>query len=163
LDEADISMRASLLLAILGLAVSWALDEPCAGLLAKVNVFVGTGGLAYGYGSLNPSTNPHGGMRLGPDTADSALDISWRHFSGYNSDDDQIRAFSHTHLVGAGIDNLGHFGVMPTLGMTKPLSWWSPFSKSREKASPGRYSVFLDKPRVQVDLQATSRFTARAF
>ena len=35
-------------------------------------------------------------MRLGPDTESFVGDASFRHFSGYNYVDTNIRAFSHT-------------------------------------------------------------------
>jgi len=150
----------AVLLALLSLAVC---DQECESLLAKVNPFVGTGGLTYGYGSLNPGAQaPFGALRLGPDTTATIANIAWRHFSGYNPQDDKIRAFSHTHLVGAGINNLGNFGVMPMRrdSLSLPHSWWSTFKKESEHAVPGQYSVYLDSPRVQADLLATSRFTA---
>lgn len=82
--------------------------------LALVNPFIGSGGWGYGYGSLNPSAQvPFGAMRLGPDTVNMVADLSYRHFSGYNYDDNYIRAFSHTHLVGAGANDLGNVGLMP--------------------------------------------------
>ena len=139
-----------------------ALDD-CRSELQNVNMFLGTGGLAYGYGALNPAAQyPFGGLRLGPDTASTIADISYRHFSGYNPQDDKIRAFSHTHLVGAGINNLGNFGLMPVRRQltSLPHSWWSVLDKATEKAVPGQYSVFLSTAQVQVDLLATSRWTA---
>lgn len=140
-----------------------------------VNSFIGTGGLAYGYGGVNPGAQyPSGPMRLGPDSTNTVANIGYRHFSGYNYFDDQIRAFSHTHLVGAGINDLGTFGVMPVRLLDgSPLpddildidpeqhtrGWWSMFNKTSETASPGNYAVFLDTPRVQVNLLATSTLT----
>lgn len=51
---------------------------------------------------------PYGALRLGPDTTRAALDLSYRHFSGYNFEDNYLRGFSHTHLVGAGLNDLGN-------------------------------------------------------
>lgn len=135
--------------------------------LAAVNPFIGSGGLAYGYGGLNPGAQvPFGVLRLGPDTTDTVIDLTYRHFSGYNYQDKLIRGFSHTHLVGAGINNLGNFGLMPVRwgGMVNDVrnhAWWSPFQKSSEESKfPGHYGVFLDDPNVQVDLLAVSTHTA---
>lgn len=127
----------------------------------QVNVFIASGGPAYGYGSVNPGAQvPFGAMRLGPDTTLKAGDISFRHFSGYNAEDDTIRAFSHTHLVGAGIQDLGNIGVMPynihpntTIQNAKNF-WWSKFSKDSEIGKPGNYFVHLDEPDVDVELLA---------
>lgn len=78
----------------------------------------------------------------------------YRHFSGYNYLDDQIRMFSHTHLVGAGINDMGTFGVMPHRGRDATVfpqedlqidvtqstrAWWSMFNKTTETAAPGAY------------------------
>jgi len=56
-------------------------------------------------------------LRLGPDTAlkvfDQDLTLPFEHFGGYNFEDNYIRAFSHTHLVGAGAGDYGNFGFMP--------------------------------------------------
>lgn len=138
----------------------------------NLNLFIGTGGPGYGYGGLNPgATMPLGSLRLGPDTASTIVDISYRHFSGYHYLDDHIRAFSHTHLVGAGVYDLGNIGVMPIrLSIDRNMSgssidsimkiqrdaWWSTFNKSTESASPGLYSVYLDEPQVLVKLLAIS-------
>jgi len=126
----------------------------------KVNSFIATGGLAYGYGGINPGAQyPFGALRLGPDTTYSVGDISWRHFSGYHYQDTHIRAFSHLHLVGGGVNDLGSVGVMP-FSATKKLEnvthdwWWSEFSKSTETASPGFYSVYLDGPKVKAEMMA---------
>jgi predicted alpha-1,2-mannosidase len=156
---------------------------------AAVNGFIGTGGLGYGYGGVNPAALvPGGPMRLGPDSTNTMANVGYRHFSGYNYLDDQIRMFSHTHLVGAGMNDLGNFGVMPVrifdrhetenenetdtmlhwlqLGQARDKVdqhtrvWWSMFNKSTEWAAPGRYGVYLETPRVQAALLATGRSTA---
>lgn len=154
-------------LTILSLIVAWlnvmnaTADVPGC---QQVNGFIATGGPGYGYGGINPGAQyPFGALRLGPDTTSTIVDLSFRHFSGYNSLDDQIRGFSHTHLVGAGVDDLGTFGIMPvSLSSGKDSHelnfWWSTFQKENERASPGYYSVFLDEPKVQAEMLAISRF-----
>jgi predicted alpha-1,2-mannosidase len=156
---------------------------------AAVNGFIGTGGLGFGYGGMNPAAlTPGGPMRLGPDSTNTLANVAYRHFSGYNYLDDQIRMFSHTHMVGAGMNDLGNFGVMPVrifdrhetenenetdtmlhwlqLGQARDKVdqhtrvWWSMFNKSTEWAAPGRYGVYLETPRVQAALLATGRSTA---
>lgn len=153
----------------------------------SVNSFIGTGGIGFGYGGVNPAAQtPNGPMRLGPDTTNTMANVGYRHFSGYNYLDDQIRAFSHTHLVGAGLNDLGNFGIMPVrvhgerggddetdlmrawMGLDNVRDeleqntrvWWSMFNKSTENASPGQYGVFLERPSVQASLLATGRSTA---
>ena len=152
--------------------------------LDNVDPLIGSGGLGWGYGALNPGPGyPRAPIRVGPDTTKSVLNAGFEHFSGYNYEDDTVRMFSHTHFVGSGINGLGNFGVMPmtyhkgttgddlyTIGsrskvnikdaLEKARLWSSPFEKSSEKSSPGQYSVYLEKPQAQADLVATGRFTA---
>lgn len=151
--------------------------------IEHVNSFIGTGGLAYGYGGVNPAAQyPHGPMKLGPDTTNSIVDVRYRHFSGYNYLDTEVRGFSHTHLVGAGMAALGNIGVMPVrvgqhftteddvlksgididIDVSSHNStrvWWSKFNKTSETASPGQYNVFLETPQVHASLLATSTHT----
>ena len=65
----------------------------------------------------NPGRGAVGAMRLGPDSALRFLGFDivspFDHYGGYNYEDDGIRAFSHTHLVGAGVGDYGNFGMMP--------------------------------------------------
>jgi putative alpha-1,2-mannosidase len=136
-----------------------------------VNNFIGTGGFGYGSGAVNPGVQyPHGPLRLGPDTMSTTADIGFQHFAGYYYPDTHIRAFSHTHSVGAGVSDWGSIGLMPLrlhkdghlpdpddlspAGKFVNRFWWSSFNKTSESAAPGYYSVFLDKPAVNVELLA---------
>lgn len=107
---------------------------------------------------------PYGALRLGPDTTSSPANIEFRHFSGYNYYDTMIRGFSHTRLAGAGVSDLGTFGIMPVTELNEekllegPSLWWSTFNKETEIAKPGTYSVHLDLPNVDVELVASSGF-----
>lgn len=133
--------------------------------LNEVSPFIGSGGPAYGYGGINPGGQyPFAPLRLGPDSNNNFVsDIGFRHFSGYNYADKYIRAFSHTHLVGAGVNDLGNFGIMPfnkeSATMKSDIQegahfWWSSFDKATETASPGQYNVYLNDPGVNVNLLA---------
>ena len=90
-------------------------------------------------------------MRLGPDTGnDLNIWLPWDHFGGYNYLDTNILAFSHTHLVGAGVADSGWVGVMP-ISTNDPTAiqnmviksgknhngYSSKFSHSKETALPG--------------------------
>lgn len=103
-------------------------------------------------------------MRLGPDTTSSVANIEFRHFSGYNYYDTMIRGFSHTRLAGAGVSDLGTFGIMPVTAKSPeelilgPSAWWTTFSKDTETAKPGYYSVHLDLPNVDAEMVAASGF-----
>ena len=39
--------------------------------------------------------------------------MKFQHFGGYSDADHHLRAFSHMHLVGAGVMDMGIFGVLP--------------------------------------------------
>jgi predicted alpha-1,2-mannosidase len=139
--------------------------------LKSMNIFIGSGGPGFGDGSLSPAAQyPFGALRLGPDTTSSFADISFRHFSGYHYLDNQIRGFSHTHLVGAGVNDLGNIGIMPISlsqenlqsidDWTVKRGWWSSFNKSTESASPGYYTAYLNEPKVQAEMLAISTHAA---
>jgi predicted alpha-1,2-mannosidase len=114
--------------------------------------FVGTGD--HGHTFPGP-TMPFGMVQLSPDTRLKG----WDGCGGYHYSDKVIYGFSHTHLSGTGCSDYGDVLLMPTEG--KPQfsnkQYSSTFSHSNEKAWPGYYSVFLDKPKVKVELTATKR------
>jgi predicted alpha-1,2-mannosidase len=153
----------------------------CNDLLDLTNPFIGSGGLGYGYGGISPAASfPRGALRLGPDTASSLADTGFQHFSGYFYEDSMVRMFSHTHYVGAGINGLGAFGVMPSRkpeardlnslqaalrkdhqdNKGKSRLWWSKMDKASEMAHPGFYQVTLSDSEVTAQMVATSRLTA---
>jgi predicted alpha-1,2-mannosidase len=121
--------------------------------LAKyVNPFIGTGG----HGHTFPgATVPFGMVQLSPDTRLSG----WDGCSGYHYSDKVIYGFSHTHLSGTGCSDYGDILLMPTIGKPKfgHKNYSSSFKKENEKASAGYYSVFLEKPKIKVELTATTR------
>src|ERR1700741_4911796 len=98
---------------------------------------------------------PFGMIQLSPDTRLKG----WDGCSGYHYSDKVIYGFSHTHLSGTGCSDYGDILLMPTTG--KPefsnKKYSSTFKKESEKADVGYYSVFLDKPKVKVELTATTR------
>jgi hypothetical protein len=106
-----------------------------------VDPFIGSGGDGYGCAALNPGAQlPHGPVRVGADTALDGLRIEYRTFGGYRCCaalaslpwalvrslsqparsycDSHIRAFSHTHMVGSGVLDMGNVGLMPTAGIS---------------------------------------------
>ena len=117
-----------------------------------VDPFVGTGG--HGHTFPGP-TMPFGMVQLSPDTRLTG----WDGCSGYHYSDKVIYGFSHTHLSGTGCSDYGDILLVPTLGKVQfsNKKYSSPFKKESEKASVGYYSVYLDKPKVKVELTATTR------
>lgn len=83
---------------------------------AKIDMQIGAGGFGFGCGSNSPAAQvPYSFVRLGPDTAPQFRKeyFNFQHFGGYSAADHYLRAFSHMHLVGAGVQDMGIFGVLP--------------------------------------------------
>lgn len=117
-----------------------------------VDPFIGTGG--HGHTFPGP-TMPFGMVQLSPDTRLTG----WDGCSGYHYSDTKVYGFSHTHLSGTGCSDYGDVLLMPTTGKPKLThkGYASTFSKQKEKASVGYYSVLLDKYKIKAELTATTR------
>jgi putative alpha-1,2-mannosidase len=105
---------------------------------------------------------PFGAVQLGPVN----ISTGWDWCSGYHYSDSTIMGFSHTHLSGTGIGDLGDISLMPVIGNVslargiagKPeTGFYSFFSHSEEKAVPGYYSVHLKRYDIKAELTATER------
>lgn len=122
-----------------------------------VNPFIGTGGHGHTYPG---AAAPFGMMQLSPDTRHDG----WDGCSGYHYSDSVIYGFSHTHLSGTGVPDLCDILVVPQQGKAltepgyaSPEGYGSAFSHKQEKASPGFYSVKLQKNNIDVELYAAER------
>src|ERR1700677_4706614 len=126
----------------------WALPNP----VDQPLPMVGTADHGHTYPG---ATVPFGMVQLSPDTPLQG----WDGCSGYHYSDTAIVGFSHTHLSGTGAGCLGDILLMPTVGEIQfnPDGYRSSFSHEREHATPGDYRVFLDDPKVAVELTATAR------
>mgnify|MGYP003279079909 FL=1 len=114
-----------------------------------VNPFIGTG--FHGH-TFPGATRPFALVQVSPDTHIMGWDAS----SGYHYDDSQIYAFSHTHLSGTGIGDLGDVAILPFSGgdSIRPVAT---FKKETEKATPGYYAVRTDNFGINVELTSTDR------
>lgn len=138
--------------AVMGLATSCQQkpeSQPLAGEVQYVDPFIGTG--FHGH-TFPGATRPYAMVQLSPDTHIMGWDAS----SGYHYDDQQIYGFSHTHLSGTGIGDLGDILLLPFSGgdSIKPVAT---FKKETEKATPGYYAVRLENLGVNVELTSTDR------
>ncbi len=124
-----------------------------------VDPFIGTG--FHGHVFLGANV-PFGAVQLGPVN----LSEGWDWCSGYHYSDSTITGFSHTHLSGTGIGDLGDVLLMPTTGdiilgkgtLKQPLLGnTSLFSHKEETARPGYYSVQLKRYNIQAALTASTR------
>lgn len=128
-------------------------SAPGSGLLSDeikyVDPFIGTG--FHGH-TFPGATRPFAMVQVSPDTHIMGWDAS----SGYHYDDREIYGFSHTHLSGTGIGDLGDVALLPFSGADsiKPVGL---FNKDTEKATPGYYAVRLDNFGVNVELTSTDK------
>ena len=118
-------------------------------LLQYVDPFIGTG--FHGHTFPGP-VRPHGMVQLSPDTKLNGWDAS----SGYHYDDNTIYGFSHTHLSGTGIGDMGDILMLPYTGNSegKPIAT---FDKKDEQAKVGYYSVKFNNYDVKAELAVTDR------
>ena len=124
-----------------------------------VDPYIGSGGHGHVFVGANV---PFGAVQLGPVN----FARGWDWCSGYHYSDSIVVGFSHTHLSGTGIGDLGDILVMPAMGEVKytkgtpesPESGYaSKYTHGNEKVKPGYYSVNLSRYNIQVELTATER------
>ncbi|KAA6303065.1 MAG: hypothetical protein EZS26_000668 [Candidatus Ordinivivax streblomastigis] len=139
------------------LLVLFACSEKETDYTKSVHPFIGTGGHGHTYPG---AVVPHGLVQLSPDTRTNG----WDACSGYHYDDNRLIGFSHTHLSGTGIGDLGDILFLPYAGELhlvapngddKEPHFGSSFSHKKETASPGYYKVHLDDYDIEVELTAT--------
>jgi len=118
-------------------------------LLDYVDPFIGTG--FHGHTFPGPVL-PNGMLQLSPDTRLNGWDAS----SGYHYNDSTIFGFSHTHLSGTGIGDMGDILLLPFTGESKEKPVAS-FSKAEEQAKVGYYAVKFNNYEVSAELAATNR------
>lgn len=128
-------------------------------LIMKVDPFIGTGG----HGHTFPgATVPFGMIQVSPDNGIS----NWDWCSGYHYSDSIVSGFSHLHLSGTGIGDLADVFFMPInkkVDLTLPttsrndLPYKSKYSHVNEKSVPGFYQVFLEDPKINVELTSSQR------
>ena len=108
-------------------------------LISYVDPYIGSGG--HGHVFVGASV-PFGAVQLGPENIFSG----WDWCSGYNYTDSIITGFSHTHLSGTGIPDLGDVLIMPYTGEVRwnkgsrkniDTGYASHYSHQDEKVSPG--------------------------
>lgn len=130
-----------------------------AGLTQYVDPRIGTGGHGHVFMGANV---PFGFVQLGP----SNIPQAWDWCSGYHVSDSTIIGFSHLHLSGTGIGDLGDVNLMPAVGSVTlgrgtvgdyATGFYSLFDHATETAKAGYYAVHLDRYGIDVELTATKR------
>ena len=100
--QAALALPAGRMQASAGVAATTRRGEVC-------NPFIGTG--FHGH-TFPGATRPYAMVQLSPDTHI----LGWDASSGYHYDDNHIYGFSHTHLSGTGIGDLGDVALLPFSG-----------------------------------------------
>jgi predicted alpha-1,2-mannosidase len=84
--------------------------------------------------------------------------------AGYDYAGTNLLGFSHNHLTGTGIGDLGNILILPTVGGNNLAPGKTPgegqrtwFSHDQETARPGYYRVYLPEHGINVELTATAR------
>lgn len=125
-----------------------------------VNTFLGTAPLQ---DSIDCGYNPPEGWRVwagltypGASLPNAMVQLSpiteWRSGAGYEYEDDEILAFTHTNK---GHWNLCHIPVLPVTEDFTKSDFSSKFSHENESAEPGYYQVKLDRYGINVELTST--------
>ena len=112
-----------------------------------VNPWIGTGG--HGHVFLGANV-PFGLIQLGP----TQHCRGWDWCSGYHASDSVLTGFSHMHLSGTGVGDLGDVLFLPVAHCD---SKETRFSHANETVRPGYYAIRLQQPNVFVELTATQR------
>lgn len=118
--------------------------------LDYVDPFIGTG--FHGH-TFPGAVVPHGRVQLSPDTHM----FGWEASSGYHYDDTTLYGFSHTHLSGTGIGDLGDILFLPFTGEIPAEKPVGSFTHDTEEASPGYYKVTVDPWNVKAEMTTTKR------
>ena len=119
--------------------------------LRWVDPMIGTG--FHGHTFPGP-VSPHGQIQLSPDTHIMGWDAS----SGYHFDDTTLYGFSHNHLSGTGIGDLGDFLLLPFVAagdqQEKPIGT---LDHRMETAEVGLYRLKILPWDIQAELTANDR------
>jgi len=133
--------------------------------LQWVNPFIGT----TNFGATNPgAVCPNGMMSVAPfnvmgsDTNKYDKDARWWS-TPYEYTNSYFTGLAHVNLSGVGCPDLGSLLLMPTTGALDVDYHDYGSAYHDEKASPGYYSIFLDKYGIKVETTATKRTSCTRF
>ncbi|WP_019614749.1 GH92 family glycosyl hydrolase [Psychromonas ossibalaenae] len=127
--------------------------------LDYVDPFIGTAASGH---TFPGAVVPQGMVQLSPDTT---LD-GWDSASGYHDGSDYekgtiidkditVYGFSHTHLSGTGVTDLGDILILPYT--SEDNAEQNTFDKDSEQASAGYYKVVLNDSQIEAQLSASTR------
>ena len=111
-----------------------------------VNPFVGNAD----FGHCMPcAAVPFGMVQVGPESGN----CSWDYTAGYQYRDTVLSGFSQNRLNGTGCPDLGDLLMFPFCNESE--AYQSQYSKEKQCAVPGYYSVYLDDAEVFAEMTAT--------
>jgi predicted alpha-1,2-mannosidase len=116
----------------------------------NVDPFIGTG--FHGH-TFPGAVVPFGRVQLSPDTHL----LGWDASSGYHYADTTLYGFSHTHLSGTGIGDMGDILFLPFTGDIPEENPVADYRHQNEHAEPGYYTVSVMPWNVKAELTATIR------
>ncbi|MBC8068782.1 MAG: glycoside hydrolase family 92 protein [Deltaproteobacteria bacterium] len=137
-------------------------EWPQESLFEAVDPIIGSGGVGYRVGTVNPgATVPFGMIKPGPDTGVGAAQLPDMNCTGYHYDQTHVWGFSHSRVNGMGVPDYGAVLVTPTLGIDADKitrgGARSSFDHDGEQSSAGYYAVDLVDVGVHAELTATTR------
>ena len=119
-------------------------------LVNYVDPFIGT---AFHGHTFPGATLPFGMVQLSPDTHM----FGWEASSGYHYEDTSLYGFSHTHLSGTGIGDLGDILFLPFTGEIPAEKPVARLDHNLEEATPGYYKIVVAPWDITAELTATKR------
>jgi predicted alpha-1,2-mannosidase len=133
-----------------------------------IDPMIGTGGVGYTVGTMNPGPSlPFGMIKPGPDSGLGPIQINFLNCTGYHYDQTHIWGFSHSRINGMGVPDYGAVQVTPTDGMDAGNAQISGarslYDHAEEQAAAGYYSVELLEPNILAELTATTRATRHRY
>ncbi|TWT78369.1 Glycosyl hydrolase family 92 [Posidoniimonas polymericola] len=146
-------------LALIAIPCSFAEEQPPSRLTPFVDPLVGSD--AHGHVFVGASV-PFGAVQLGL----TNFHQGWDWCSGYHFSDDVAVGFSHLHLSGTGIPDLGDIVIAPFVGEVSvergsheapEPGYASRYSHDQETAKAGYYAVTLLDDGIRAELTATER------
>ena len=96
---------------------------------------------------------PHGQIQLSPDTHI----MGWEASSGYHYDDSKLYGFSHNHLSGTGIGDLGDFLFLPYTQQKHSKKPIGILNHHNEFAEVGYYKIIIEPWNILAELTANKR------
>ncbi|WP_252178023.1 GH92 family glycosyl hydrolase [Endozoicomonas sp. 4G] len=127
-------------------------ERPVYEVLGYVDPFIGTGPDGH---TFPGAASPSGMVQLSPDTTMEGWGSASGYFDDGTQEDIPVYGFSHTHLSGTGITDLGDILILPFTDNSNDT--YNTFDKANEKASPGYYSVKLNRSNILAELTVSPR------